>query len=158
MSTGETVVKGKGWRLDYDSVEETSWLVVEDAKGLRVGERQVEVLLPDELAEFIDVEWRNRPSPRRAPDPRAAVLSIFTQTRWGAYSAMGVWHICHGTPAPCITVLPRIGDATELDIAAACDALVEEGLLLRHQTHNHVTYELNREKFPLTEPHEEAGR
>lgn len=158
MSTVETIARGKGWRLDYDSVEETSWLVVEDAKGLRVGERQVEVLLPDELADFIDVSWRNRQSPLRVSDLRAAVLSIFTQSRWGRYSAMGVLHICYGTAEPCINVLPNIGAATEQDLAGACEGLAEEGLLLRHRVHNHVTYELNRERFPLTEPHEEAGR
>lgn len=150
----EGVVEGDGWGILYDERRGETHLVLADSRargetGVDSIFGMVDVVLPEELADLICVAWENRPRPAKPLDLRAAVLSIFVQSRWGAYSAAGVWNIAHGTPVPCVDVIPNIGAATAQDIATACEGLVGEGLLLQHRVHNHVTYELVREKFPV---------
>jgi hypothetical protein len=151
----EILAARTGWQLLYDTESGETWLAVYNARAQGVSAHDgapyttLEVVLPEELAELIDVAWRNRPKPRSQADLRAAVLSIFEQSRWGNYTAEGVHRIAHGVGDTFVTVLPHIGAATPQDILVVCEGLVTEGLLLEHRANRHVSFELNRKRFPV---------
>jgi hypothetical protein len=133
MTEQEEEVAGEGWRLQYDEESNETWLVLDRStvRVVRTGELSwLKVLLPEELAEFLDMAWRNRykPTPRVGFDN--AVLAMFKDTRFGEWTAEGVRRIMCGESNVFLRSLRAIDKSTSVEVVAAALArLVAAGKL-----------------------------